>query len=302
MPRYKRQHFLPCVYLKNFSADGARATRLSKVWRVDAKRSILVTVESQCSGDYLFSKTNAEKSEREFQAIEDGYAAAIAKIWSGGDPTVFEYFALMASVFDLYARNIVHENYTGREGGHAYQLRMVSLLNYLIVGNQSREALPETEIFSRLKQHWRVRLFKTPPGREILTSDHPVLCFNWGEGEAIDFLLMAVTPTICAVVFDKRTTVTCGHTLTETDGKNFYHALATHAHSCLYTASMPENVLIESFAMLWKQRTSPRTVTDAEKWSLDLIVPQKQDVFTFISPLGNAADPATRGRLPRTKG
>src|SRR5579871_1830175 len=281
MPGYKRQHFLPCVYLKNFSSDGVQATRLSKIWRVDAKRSILVTVESQCSGDYLFSKTNAEKSEREFQMIEEGYAAAVAKIWSGGDPTVFEYFALIASVFDLYARNISHENHTGGEGGHAYQLRMMSLLNRLIVGNQANEALPEAEIYALLKQHWRVRLFKTPPGMEILTSDHPVLCFNWGDGEAIDFLLMPVTPTTCAAVFDKRTTGTSGHSLTETDGKNLYHALATHAHSCLYTTSAPENVLVESFGILWKERTNPRTIIDAEKWSLDLIVPMKRDAFSF---------------------
>ncbi|OAM90390.1 DUF4238 domain-containing protein [Termitidicoccus mucosus] len=286
MPAYKRQHFLPCVYLKNFSPDGAKATRDSKVWRIDEKRTAFVPVKSQCAGDYLFSKIAAKKSENEFQAIEDGYAAAVAKIWSGGDPTVFEYFALIVAVLDLYARNISHENHTGHDGAHAYQLRTTSLLDRLIAGNQSRETLPQDEIYARLKRFWDVRLFLTPPGREIVTSDHPVLCFNWGEGDAMDFLLMPVTPGACAAVFDKRTTHTSGHRLTESDGTNLFRFSATHAHSCLYTASEPDQGAIDAARRLLQQRVKPRTITDAEKWSLDLIVPPRRDVFSFICPQG----------------
>ncbi len=294
MPAYKRQHFLPCVYLKNFSSDGAQATRDSKVWRIDATRTAFVPVVSQCSGDYLFSKTDPEKSEGEFQAIENGYAAAIAKIWKGGDPTVFEYLALIVAVFDLYARNIVHENQTGGEGVHAYQLRTTSLLNRLVVGNHSVNALPLPEIFELLKKFWGVRLFMTPPGNEIVTSDHPVLCFNWGEGERIDFFLMPVTPTVCAAVFDKRTTRTVGHSLAAADGQFLFHALATHAHSCLYTLGHPPDGAVTAFRSLWKQHTDPRTVTDPEKWSLELIVPADQHVFTFIQPISTGSMPPAR--------
>ena len=80
MPPYKREHFLPCVYLKNFSPHGVHATRDSKVWRVDQKRCAFVSVDSQCAGDYLYSKENPKESEHEFQAIEDAYASALAKI------------------------------------------------------------------------------------------------------------------------------------------------------------------------------------------------------------------------------
>jgi hypothetical protein len=245
-----------------------------------------VPIRSQCAGDYLFSKGAAKKSEDEFQTIEDGYAASVAKIWSGGDPTVFEYYALIVGVLDLYARNIVHENRTGGDGAHAYHLRTLSLLNALIVGNRSGTALPQPELYALLKTHWGVRLLFTPADREIATSDHPVLCFNWGEGDAIDFLLTPVTPKACAAVFDKRTTKIFGHLLNETDGTNLFRLLATHAHSCLYTSSPPVQGSIDAFRGLWKQRANPRTITEAEKWSLDLIVPPRRDVFSFIRPQG----------------
>lgn len=284
MPAYKRQHFLPSVYLKNFSPDGSRSTRDSKVWRVDQTRCTLVPVQSQCAGDYLFSKTAPQKSEEEFQEFEKGYAAALTKIWCDGDPTVFEYFALILAAFDLYTRNIVHENRTGLEGVQAYQFRIVSFINRLIVGNFGAEALPLSELFERLKQTWGVRLFRTPTGREIITSDHPVLCFTWGAGETIDFLLLPVTPNVCAVVFDKRTARPQGNTLVETDGVHLVEALASHCHSCIYAASQPSEQAIDAFRRLINRRVIPRTVTDAEKWSLNLTVPPRPDIFSFIRP------------------
>lgn len=284
MPAYKRQHFLPCVYLKNFSPERAKATRDSKVWRIDSRRTLSVSVKSQCAGDYLFSKTAADKSEGEFQAIEQAYATAVARIWEGGDPTVFEYFALVVAILDLYARNISHENCTGSDGAHAYRLRTISLLDRLIAGNRSREALPQEEAFARLKEFWSVRLFLTPPGREIVTSDQPVLCFNWGESDDMDFLLMPVTPGVCAAVFDKRTTQIHGHRLTESDGTHLFQLTAMHAHSCIYTTSEPTPEVINAFRRLWQRRFNPRTITDREKWALDLILPPRPDVFTFIRP------------------
>lgn len=285
MPEYKRQHFLPCAYLKNFSPDGAAATRTSRVWRTDATRKAFVPAESQCAGDYLFSKESPKKSESEFQKLEDGYSAAVAKIWSGGDPTTYEYFSLIVSAFDLYARNIVHENNTDGDGRHAYELRITTLMNELIVGNHTGTALPEAELLARMKEFWKVRLFRTAPGRTIATSDHPVLCFSWGPGEGIDFLLMPVTPTFCAAVFDRRTTQTTGGSLTDSDGRNLFDALASHAHSCLYSDTEPEEGLVAAFRDRWSERTNPTTSTDSEKWTLDLIVPRDPNVFSFIRPL-----------------
>ena len=283
MPPYKRQHYLPCVYLKNFSADGSRATRISKVWRVDCSRAVSVTVESQCASNYLFSSQNPEKSEEDFGQMENAYGRAMKKIWAGGDPTVFEYFSLILATCDLYARNIVHENQTGREGIHAYELRTTTLINRLILGHFGDDALPLDQIKARVMESWGVRLFRTPGG-QIATSDHPALCFNWGKTECIDFILLPLTPTVCAAVFDKRTTRTTGSTLTPRDGTFLFDALATHCNSCLYTCEEPEKGVIAAFETAWQRRKPPRTTTDHEKWALELTTP-RADSFSFIRPI-----------------
>ncbi len=286
MPAYKRQHFLPCVYLKNFSPDGIRATRDSKVWRMDEARCACVPVKSQCAGDYLFSKQDPRKAEHEFQAIEEGYASALAKIWTEGEPTVFEYFALIFATFDLYTRNIAHENLTGLEGVQAYNLRTLTMLNRLVVGNYEAEALSPAELKAQLMRSWGVRLFHTPVG-EIVTSDHPALCFNWGKTSAIDFILLPLTPTVCAVIFDKRTTRTKGSTLTVDDGATLFDALVTHCNSCIYASSEPDKGVVETFRILWRRRSPPHTTTDPEKWALELIIP-RSNAFSFVQPVDSA--------------
>ena len=288
MPPYKRQHFPPCACLKNFSPDGIKATRDSKVWRVDQTRSVFVPVESQCFGDYLYSKQEPEKSEKEFQAIEQGYASALAKIWTEGEPTVFEYFALIFATFDLYTRNIAHENLTGLEGVQAYNLRTLTMLNRLVVGNFASDALAPAEMKARLMKWWGVRLFRTPGG-EIATSDHPTLCFNWGKTSSIDFILRPLTPTVCAAVFDKRTTRTLGSMLTADDGIALFDALVAHCNSCIYTSGEPDQGAVEAFRTIYQRRSPPRTTTDPEKWSLELITPLPE-TFSFVRPL-NSADP-----------
>jgi hypothetical protein len=253
------------------------------VWRMDDDRCIPVPVHSQCAGDYLFSKTAAQKSEQEFQGIEEGYASAMAKIWTEAEPTTFEYFALIFATFDLYARNIAHENLTGLEGVEAYRLRTSTMLQRLVLGNAEAEALPLAELKAQLMRTWGVRLFRTPGG-EIVTSDHPALCFNWDKSSSIDFILLPITPTLCAAVFDKRTTRPVGSRLLAADGVALFEALATHCNSCLYVSSEPPQAAVEAFRKVFARRSPPRTITDHEKWSLELII-ARPDVFSFIRPI-----------------
>jgi hypothetical protein len=143
-------------------------------------------------------------------------------------------------------------------------------------------------MLARLKKTWGVRLFRTPGG-EIPTSDHPALCFNWGKTSSIDFILLPLTPTVCAAVFDKRTTRTLDSMLIADDGIALFDALITHCNSCIYTSSEPDKGAVEAFRMLWQRRSPSRTTTDPEKWSLELIAPRR-DAFSFVRPV-NSADP-----------
>ena len=74
MPGYKKQHWLPAAYLRNFSVDGAKSTRKSMIWRIDERIRKKVPVESQGFDDYHYSQEAPEEVEREFRVGEDFYA------------------------------------------------------------------------------------------------------------------------------------------------------------------------------------------------------------------------------------
>lgn len=203
MPEYKRQHYLPAAYLKDFSADAAKATRKSHVCRIDVRNSRSVSVESQCSGDYLFSRRAPKVTEEMFQEMEAAYVTALQKIWEGGAPNSFEYFALIVCMFELYTRNLAHGRSANLEGVEAYQRRNSTFMSRLILERQRDELATFPEMLAHLKEFWRVRLFRSPGG-EILTSDHPCRVGNWDRNEAVRFAFMPVTSHVYAVAFDRR--------------------------------------------------------------------------------------------------
>ncbi len=74
MAPYKKQHYLPAAYLRNFSVEGAASTRKSMIWRFDARLRKKVAVESQGSAPYHYSQAAADQVEAEFKVGEDFYA------------------------------------------------------------------------------------------------------------------------------------------------------------------------------------------------------------------------------------
>jgi uncharacterized protein DUF4238 len=284
MPAYKRQHYLPAVYLKNFTLDGAHATRSSNLWRIDPSRCVSVTVESQCAEDFMFSRKEPKKTEEMFQQIEGRYGAAVRKIWTGEDPKVGDSLALILTMIELHARNAVHQNLTGHEGVDAYNRRLDSFFTRMLLEmDASRSATPE-EIRDHLKQHWRVRLLRTAENM-LLTSDHPSQWLSWdksNESVAVDFILMPVTGFMYAIAYDRRRSKVRGNSLTESDEI----VLATNQiHQCgeaVYMAEKPTDDVVWRVRKEWKDRVSPTTRTDLEKWDLNVRVPPREDMLSFL--------------------
>src|SRR5437868_3168158 len=105
MPEYRRQHYLPAVYLREFSVDPSHIDRDSKVWRFDGKQHSLVPVETQCVDDYFYSRKQAQEAEKMFQNMEGLYAQCVRKIKARQSPTKDEFFGLILMIFDLHIRN-----------------------------------------------------------------------------------------------------------------------------------------------------------------------------------------------------
>ena len=285
MPEYKRQHFLPAVYLKNFSAVDDQDARKSTLWRIDQNRCLQVPVNSQCADDYLFSKTNPKKSEEDFQKIEEAFAAAMTKVWNGQRPAPYEYFALILAAVDFLMRNIKHMNRTGEEGIHAYNQRINSFLVRIVCKHDSSETLTLDEMYARLKKNWRVRLFRPPPGRLIMTSDNPVVYFKLDKSnDASDCILFPLTPSICAAIFDARYICASGNFLRDSDVDRLIELLASQCNECFYTAEEPSETEVNSLRSLMKNRSTPMSVTDSRQWEFDTFKIPQPDIFSFIRP------------------
>jgi hypothetical protein len=86
MPAFKKQHYLPAAYLKYFSDDQAVCNRKSWIWRHDGKEPRRVPVESQCFGNYFYSKENAAESEHGFMQREVRYCKFVDELRAGTEP------------------------------------------------------------------------------------------------------------------------------------------------------------------------------------------------------------------------
>src|SRR5260221_6773668 len=156
MAEYKRQHYLPAVYLKNFSTDQNNPNRRSKIWQFNGQRSILVCVQSQCFENYCYSKREAARTEKMFQELEQTYLQHLIEIRRGrplDQKTAMMFLMLM---FDLHIRNVAYENLTGLEGIHAYQGRFLGLKSLLLTRHSDNPS--DDEIITHLRRHWSLRV------------------------------------------------------------------------------------------------------------------------------------------------
>ena len=86
-----------------------------------------------------------------------------------------------------------------------------------------------------------------------------------------------------------------------TPGRPFpiWAAIAAHGadcNTCIYTSSEPDQGAVEAFRLHWLRRSPPRTTTDPERWSPELITP-RPDAFSFVRPV-DFADPGPPGAGP----
>src|SRR5215475_915659 len=120
MPAYKRQHWLPAVYLKNFSHESELGRR-AFLWRYDGNTMMKVAVESQCEGNFFYSKEQPEATEKRFWQSEAAYENCVKLIREKKPSSAVDYFSLIFTIFDFHARNAIYANNTGKEGVYAYE-------------------------------------------------------------------------------------------------------------------------------------------------------------------------------------
>lgn len=197
----KLQHYLPAVYLKQFSPDGQNATRKSSLWRLGDATHVFAKVENQCREPFHYSKTRPEQAENLFHEGEQLYGKALQHIWQGREATKRQYFGLIVMMMSLHLRNPAYENRSGLDNFEVYLGLEESFMSQVLIADSSggksrRERRPH---FSAC---WRVIVMKTPDA--IFTSDNPAVCCAIDDSRDVHFILLPVTPAFCAIAFDNR--------------------------------------------------------------------------------------------------
>jgi hypothetical protein len=274
MQPYTRQHYLPAVYLQQFSVDGASGTRKSHIWRLDRERNKPVPVESQCGPKYFYSKLDSQRAEATFHEIEGAYGQIAQKIWLREQPSQKDYFGLILMMLDLHCRNIAYENLTAKENLHAYEVRMHCMRDLM---GDTNAPLSNEQFLER----WQVRLFENEDPSGLVTSDNPVLFFTLDETSQLHLTIMPVTPSSCAVAFDGRFIGATGNHLSVHDGSVLNHFQVNHSHQCLFS---PQEFSLEQQAFVrqhWKERKRLGYV-DEKAWTPNVIRFPEGNPFSFL--------------------
>ena len=279
MPPYKKQHYLPAAYLKYFSADQNMISRKSWVWRHDVKSSVLVPIESQCAGDYFYTKEKAAESERHFGEFETIYCECVDRLKSEGKLDGSAGGKLLMLILHFHLRSDAWDNLTGKEELDAYKLRETTFLSKVMLGVN-----PEgKDIISELNNNWVFDLkFSTRTG-QFITSDNPSILITLGDHDPVPRLVfLPVTPGCIAMGFDRRFLQIRVGSITAEDEQLFNDFQIASARRCLYSCAEGPEETSDLIRMHFEHRKKPRGMIDGINWDTTLLqfFPGRQ--FSFL--------------------
>lgn len=272
----KLQHYLPAVYLKQFSPDGQNATRKSLLWRLGKQNQAFVKVEDQCRELYHYSKMNAQQAEHLFQEGEDVYGKALQQIWKGAEATKRQYFGLIIMMMSLHLRNPAYKNLTQLENYELYLGLEETFMSQILMADFP-SAKTQEERLKRFSAVWRVIIMKTPS--EIFTSDNPALCCTINDVPHLHFILLPVTPTFCAVAFDQRC-LEIIEPMTRNDLSEIQTLLAGASIEALFSHRQFAQEEVESLNRLRPNRKQLDGKVDGTYWTPNFLILKRP--FSFF--------------------
>jgi len=273
-----RQHYLPAVYLQQFSVDGSQGGRGSMVWRLSSRINQDVVVEDQCYERFYNSESDPARAEAVFQNYEGLYGQLAQRIWRHEEAeSQRNYFGLVAFMISLHFRNPAYANRTKDERIAVY----VDLEGEFLVqslGVRVNSLSPSLEHLQLFTDAWDVRLM-TAEEAPLLTSDNPSMVFH--QDELPRLIILPVTPGCIAVAFDKRCFPSIhSQSLTRADIERMNRL---QIHSCVKAVFSSEQIKPDDEAEIrkcWTTRTPPPGFVDFENWGANY---RGMEPFDFLS-------------------
>src|ERR1044072_1079638 len=265
----KLQHYLPAVYLKQFSPDAQNATRKSFLWRLGITTQAFVKVEDQCREAFYYSKVKPRQAENLFHEGEQLYGKALQQIWQGTQGTNARYyFGLIVMMMSLHLRNPAYQNLTGLDNFELY-LGLEETFMAQVLMCDFPDAISQQDRWRVFSARWRLIIRKTPG--KIFTSDNPAVCCAIDDSRDVHFILLPVSPEFCAVAFDKRFLEIIGPMTTEDLSKIQTLLVGT----CLEALFSHRRFSDEEIDVLNKFRTEsegPKGSIDGTHWTPNFIL------------------------------
>ena len=283
MPSYKKQHYLPAAYLRNFSVDGPLSTRKSRIWRIDAKARRQVTVESQGFRPYHYSDQAPEQVEKEFKTGEDFYAECYPDFWKRNAPsTSRRSFGLLVMMLDLHIRNLAYAKAT--RNNHADYLAMSATVKYRILWGRKEAPADDAAIVEEAQRIWRVGFVRCAAGHNFLTSDNPSLLARVGSDPAfVNLVLMPVTPLTYAVGYDARKLELNPGTISDIDEVVLTQLQARNCLECVFAPEDISNEQWDGFKLILAKRRPRRPVEGPSLWGADIVAIPAKNGLGFVS-------------------
>ena len=202
--KYRKQHYLPYVYLKEFSENPTAARRRSYIWRLGEPSNTRTKTERQCVESHFYSKLHAKHAEDLFHHYEEIYAHIKGLLRDQVAPkTLGEYFGLMFSIISLHLRNPSYQNRTHAETIEAY-LNLEPQFLHRLLRFEEGATMTHDSMVEKLKERWRVSVVRTESDVTLVTSDNPAHVYVLRRNEPPVMMTLPITPTTCAVAFDEK--------------------------------------------------------------------------------------------------
>lgn len=268
VPDYKKQHYLPVCYLKNFSLQPELGRR-APIWRFDGKTTREVPVDSQCREDYFYSKSRASLAERFFQSSEKLFVHFLSVVASGRIPSKADYYGLLLSLFDMHIRTEAYENATGREELDAYKMRALGIKRVLVGRVESPPDPSDDEIISSLQRNWRVGILPNLSEVELFTSTHPSIL--WGErrkGETVNAVILPLKPNLLAIGYNRNFVRIEGNRVTTADALSLNRLQCHNASAAIFSARELKYSAAQAVREELELRRQVRATTSLDGWDM----------------------------------
>jgi len=204
MSEYKRQHFIPCSYLKFFSVTGTWSnTRNTQIFFTDGATSNKTKVSNLGVESYTYSKENPE-FDKQFHDMERHYPAIIQKLLDGKLAlSSSDYFGLFMIMVDFNLRNVAYENKTEGERRHAYEAISRSF-NSDVFQEANGNGSSMQGMMDWLTENWRVQRIIPETNEKFLTSDNPSTIFSNPKNGKPVMLYLPAHPKLGIIAYDRR--------------------------------------------------------------------------------------------------